>query len=244
MKRTLIFILLFIFLLNTISYGQQQNMEDGSFQVKFAKFISSYHISILLLTIGFIGMILEIFIPGFGIGGIISLVAFGLFFAGNIMADNSQWTSLIVFVVGLILLVIEAIAPGFGLPGISGIILIALGIILAMGSIREAIESLSIAIILTTIITVLLIRRGYSFKALDKVVLNTNLDKESGYVSSEEKKEYLGKEGITISELRPSGIVEIDGERQDVLSEGVFIPKDTRVKVVKVEGAKIIVRRL
>ncbi len=241
MKRILLFLLLFIVLLSGISYGQQGYMEGQS---GFAELISRNSIRILLLTIGFIGMIVEIFIPGFGIGGIISIISFGLFFAGNIIAGNSEWTSLIVFIIGLILLVIEAISPGFGLPGISGIIFIALGIILAMESIRVAIESLSISIILTTIITILLIKRGYSFKAFDRVVLNTNLNKEGGYVSSEDKDEYLGKEGVAISELRPSGIIEIDGERLDALSEGVFIPRDAKVKVVKVEGSKIIVRRL
>lgn len=241
MKRILLFLLLFIVLLSGISYGQQGYMEGQS---GFAELISRNSIRILLLTIGFIGMIVEIFIPGFGIGGIISIISFGLFFAGNIIAGNSEWTSLIVFIIGLILLVIEAISPGFGLPGISGIIFIALGIILAMESIRVAIESLSISIILTTIITILLIKRGYSFKAFDRVVLNTNLNREGGYVSSEDKDEYLGKEGVAISELRPSGIIEIDGERLDALSEGVFIPRDAKVKVVKVEGSKIIVRRL
>jgi len=226
-----------------IAYNNIVQVEE-SLQVKFSKFISNYQISILLLTFGFIGMILEIFIPGFGIGGIISIISFGLFFAGNIMAGNSQWTSLIVFIIGLILLVIEAISPGFGLPGISGIILIIAGIILAIGSVKQALESLSISIILTTIITILLIRRGYSFKSFDKIVLNTNLNKEGGYISSEDKKEYLGKEGIAISELRPSGIVEINGERLDAISEGVFIPKNANIKVVKVEGSKIIVRRL
>jgi len=226
-----------------IAYDSIVQVEEN-LQVKFSKFISSYQISILLLTFGFIGMILEIFIPGFGLGGIISIISFGLFFAGNIMAGNSQWTSLIVFIIGLILLVIEAISPGFGLPGISGIVLIVVGIILAMGSVKQAIEILSISIILTTIITILLIRRGYSLKSFEKIVLTTNLNKEGGYISSEDKGGYLGKEGITISELRPSGIVEIDGERIDAISEGVFIPKNTSIKVVKVEGSKIIVRRL
>lgn len=241
MKRTGIFILLFILLFSQLSYGQGGEASASS---AFVDLISNSKISILLLTVGFVGMILELFIPGFGVGGIISIISFGLFFAGNIMAGNSQWTSLIVFVVGLILLVIEAVSPGFGLPGISGIVLIIVGIILAMESVKEAIESLSISIILTTIITILLIRRGYRFKAFHKVVLNTNLDRESGYVSSEEKEEYLGREGVAITELRPTGVIEIDGQRLDALSEGTFIPKDTKVKVIKVEGSKIIVRRL
>ena len=112
------------------------NHVEESLQVKLAKYISNPYISSLLLTIGFVGLVIEILTPGFGIGGTISIIGFGLYFGGNILAGNSHWTSLILFVTGLILLVIEAMIPGFGLPGISGIILVLIGTVLAMGSLK------------------------------------------------------------------------------------------------------------
>ncbi|MCF6466524.1 NfeD family protein [Clostridium sp. Cult2] len=226
-----------------IQYSNIVKVEE-SMELKVAKILSSPYISTLLLTIGFVGLVIEIFTPGFGVGGTISIVAFGLFFGGNIIAGNSQWTSLAIFVTGLILLVIEAIVPGFGLPGISGIILVILGTILAMGSLSTALMSISIAIIITAIITMLLVKYGHRSPFLDKIVLTTHQKDEEGYLSSFTKDEYLGKEGITISELRPSGIIEIDGKRLDALSDGTFIPKQTNIEVVRVEGSKIIVRRV
>lgn len=217
---------------------------DESLELKFAKLLANSYISTLLITIGLIGFVIELFTPGFGIGGIISIISFGLFFAGNILAGNSQWTSLIIFVIGLILLVIEAISPGFGLPGISGIVLIVVGIVLAMGSIQSAIMSLSVAIILTAIITILLIKQGRKIEVFNKIVLSTKHDDEGGYFSAPPKYEYLDKEGIALTDLRPSGIIEIDEEKLDALSEGSYIQKGSQVKVVKVEGSKIIVRRL
>ena len=226
-----------------ISYNNIVKIEE-SMELKAAKFLSNSSISTLLLTIGFVGLVIEIFTPGFGIGGTISIIAFGLFFGGNIIAGNSQWTSLAIFVTGLILLVIEAIVPGFGLPGISGIILVILGTILAMGSLASALMSVSIAIIITAIITMLLIKYGHRSPFLDKIVLSTHQKDEEGYLSSLSRDEYLGKEGVSITELRPSGIIEIDGERLDALSSGAFIPKQSNIKVVRVEGSKIIVRRV
>lgn len=217
---------------------------DESLELKFAKLLANSYISTLLITIGLIGFVIELFTPGFGIGGIISIISFGLFFAGNILAGNSQWTSLIIFVIGLILLIIEAISPGFGLPGISGIVLIVVGIVLAMGSIQSAIMSLSVAIILTAIITILLIKQGRKIEAFNKIVLSTKHDDEGGYFSAPPKYEYLDKEGIALTDLRPSGIIEIDEEKLDALSEGSYIQKGSKIKVVKVEGSKIIVRRL
>jgi membrane-bound serine protease (ClpP class) len=225
-----------------IQYKSLVKVEEGM-ELKLARNLASPYISTMLLTIGFIGMVIEVFTPGFGVGGTVSIIAFGLFFGGNIIAGNSQWTSLAIFVTGLILLIIEAMVPGFGLPGISGIILVIAGTILAMGTLTSALMSLSIAIIITAIITILLIKYGHRSPLFDKIVLTTHQKDEEGYLSSTTKDEYLGKEGVTLSELRPSGVIEIDGKRLDALSEGSFIPKGTLIKVVRVEGAKIMVRR-
>src|SRR5699024_2202801 len=127
--------------------------ETESIQLKLAKYISNPYVSSLILTIAFVGMIIEIFTPGFGIGGTISIIGFGLYFGGNILAGHSHWTSLALFITGLILLVVEGIVPGFGLPGISGIIFVLVGIVLAMDSLGIALLSMSIAIIITSIVT-------------------------------------------------------------------------------------------
>lgn len=226
-----------------INYSDVVKVEEGK-GIKVAKFVTNPYVSTLLLTLGFVGMVIEIFTPGFGIGGIISLIGFGMFFGGNIMAGNSQWTSLVLFVIGLILLVIEGMVPGFGLPGISGIILIIAGIILAMDSFTGAIISLSVAIIVTTVISIVLIKYGYKSPLIGKAVLSKSQRNEDGYVSANPKAEFLNKEGIAITELRPTGIVDVDNHRIDALSEGNYIDKGSKIKVVKVEGSKIIVRRM
>lgn len=231
-----------------LAYFDMANLEvevlNEGLQIKLAKYVSKPFVSSLLLSIGFIGLVVELLTPGFGIGGTISIIGFGLFFGGNILSGNSNWTALALFVVGLILLVIEGMVPGFGLPGISGIIFVVGGTILAMDTFTTAILSLSIAIIITTIVTIILMKLGFKSKMLDKIILNTQHDTEKGYVSGDSKEDYLDKEGKTLSELRPSGYVDIDGERIDALSEGGYIPKNTLVKVIRVEGSKIFVRRM
>lgn len=216
---------------------------DESLQIKLAKYISNPYISSILLTLGFVGLVIEILTPGFGLGGTISIIGFGLYFGGNILAGNSHWTSLILFVTGLILLIIEALMPGFGLPGISGIILVIVGTVLAMDSLGAAVLSLSIAIIITTIVTIILVKMGFKSKMLNKIILETEHKDEKGYLSSDSMDQYMDKEGTTITELRPSGFIEIDGIKLDALSDVGLIPKDTTIKVARVEGSKIFVRR-
>ena len=219
-------------------------IEEESLQIRLSKYISSPFVSSLLLTIAFVGLVIEIFTPGFGLGGTISIIGFGLYFGGNILAGNSNWTSLVVFIIGLTLLIIEGIVPGFGFPGISGIILIIVGTILAMDSVSIAILSLSVAIIITSIVAIIFVKLGYKSKIFNRVILKNRTDSDRGFLSSQSKNELLGKEGITLSGLRPSGYIDIDGQRLDALSEGGFIPKDSKIIVVKVEGSKIFVRRI
>lgn len=217
-------------------------LEEG-LQIKLAKYISSPYISTLLLIMGFIGLVIEIMTPGFGIGGTISLLGFGLYFAGNILAGNSNWMSLLLFVLGLVLLIIEVFVPGFGLPGVSGITLVLVGTVLAMDNIRTGIMSLSIAIIISTIASFYLVKMGFKSKLFRGIILTNKLDEERGYSSGRNMKHLLDMEGVALSELRPAGFIEIDGEKLDALSEGEFISKNSLVKVVRVEGSKIYVRR-
>lgn len=218
--------------------------KQEGFQMKLAKYISSPYISSLLLTIAFVGLIVEILTPGFGLGGTISIIGFGLYFGGNILAGHSHWTSLALFITGLILLVIEGIVPGFGLPGISGIIFVSIGIILAMDSFGIALLSLSIAIIVTAIVTMILIKYGFRSALLDSIVLTTQHKGEKGYLSADSKDGLLNKKGMTLSSLRPSGFIDIEGEKVDALSDEGFIPRDTMVEIVRIEGSKIFVRRV
>ncbi len=73
-------------------------------------------------------------------------------------------------------------------------------------------------------------------------VLQQRSDSSKGYVSADlEKKSLVGKRGITLCMLRPAGKVKIEDARIDAVSDGEFIPKDSEVEVVKVEGNRVIV---
>ena len=67
---------------------------------------------------------------------------------------------------------------------------------------------------------------------------------ESGYRSVEDLTVFMDREGVASSVLRPTGIADFDGVRLNVSSEGDYIPAGTRVRIIKVEGAKILVRAI
>lgn len=217
---------------------------EPSFQLKLAALATSTTATSILLTIGFIGIVVEIFTSGFGIAGAISLISFGLYFGGMLLAGYSSWIVIVLFIIGLILLLVEVFVPGFGVPGILGITSVIASIIMSSSSLEQAIISLFISFILTTIVGILLIKFGPRNKLFNRIILSTSLNRENGYVANENFKNYVGKIGITLTPLRPSGSVEIEGKKLDVVSKNVYIEKDQQVKIVKVEGSRIVVQKI
>ncbi len=220
------------------------NIITKSFKVKAAQFLVSPFIATTLLTLGFIGLVVEVLTPGFAAGGTISLISFALFFGGNFLAGNSDWTSIIMFIVGIILIITEVIIPGFGFPGIGGILSIVISIVLASGSPQVAFLSLSVAIVLTIVTIILLVKYGAKSPYLDKVILSTKQRSESGYTSTSKKEDYLGKEGVAMTILRPAGTINLSGDRIDAVSEGTYIKKGDKVKVIEVKGTRVVVKKI
>ncbi|MDO5715405.1 MAG: nodulation protein NfeD [Tissierellia bacterium] len=211
--------------------------------VQFLSLISTSMATSILLAIAMVGMVVEIMTPGFGVGGTLSIISFGLFFMGNIMAGNSVWYSVILFLLGLLLVGIELIVPGFGLPGIGGIIFLVVGIVLAIGDLSLALISFSTALILSLIVGYFLFKRGMRLKLFQKVQLQVSSTKDRGYISSDEPDLLPGDEGITATPLRPSGYGIFRDKRFEVLSDRGYVLKNQKIVVVRIEGSKVFVHQ-
>lgn len=154
---------------------------------------------------------------------------------------------LICFVIGIGLMVLEAFMPGFGLPGISGIILEVVAVALTWMN-HGPMAALGMALIVLSILAIAIsmsLRSAANGKlSRSKLVLNDTESNEAGYRSTEDLDVFLGKEGVTTTVLRPTGMAEFDGVRLNVVSEGEFIQSGTRVQIVRVEGSRILVRTI
>lgn len=198
-------------------------------------------VNIALLTIGFIGLVVAALTPRSKTGTAISLVSFVAYF---LMNQHDEWYTIIIFVLGISLLIFEVFIPDFGIAGIIGILLIILGLYQTLGDLTQAVRDVSIAFLVSIGLVVVLAKRGYSFDNFSKLVLNTDLNSSRGFLSSTDYSALLGKTGTTLTGLRPTGKAVFEETIVDVLSEGGSIPKDSEIEVVKVEGSKIVVRRL
>jgi len=156
---------------------------------------------------------------------------------------NMTWVPAVCFIVGFLLIIFEMFTPGFGVPGISGIIFLALGVMFTARNLTEALIMTFLVIIIVGVLIFIFFRLAKKGKLNNKIILVDKMNKESGFVGRDENPDLLGKEGITVTMLRPAGTIEINGEKVDVVTEGEFIPKGVMVKVIKVEGLRIVVKK-
>lgn len=154
--------------------------------------------------------------------------------------------TLICLIVGFILLVIEMFLPGIGIAGVTGVIsLIAVVVLqLGWGNPRVALYVIAIALLII-ILGLVWIIRSFQKGRLSKsfLVLREQSDGTSVPEVASAKADLVGKSGVALTTLRPAGIAEIEGKRVDVTTAGEFIPKGSRVTVVKAEGMHILVNR-
>lgn len=197
--------------------------------------------NILLLSVGFIGLVIAGLTRHYIIGGILAIGSFSGYFFLN---GSGQWFPIIIFILGILLIILEVFIPNFGVAGILGGILLFGGIYLNYGDAGKSLFDLSVAGIISVILAVILLKNGYTFGNFDKLILEDNLNKVSGFSSNKDYTDYLGKKGITTTTLRPTGKVSFDDIELDVLSSGEQIESGIPVEVIKVEGSKIIVRRV
>ncbi|PAB58932.1 NfeD family protein [Anaeromicrobium sediminis] len=211
--------------------------------LKIAQIVSNPYVATFLIVIGFLGIIIEIMTPGFGIGGLVGIIGFFTFFFGKNLSGDSSMIIIGVFVLGIILFAIEVGIPGFGIFGISGIILIITSIILSFNSIVVGVYALLVSLILCIVVGIFLFKYGPKSKYLNHIILDEKL-------SIKNQEEYLEHEllinevGIAITTLRPAGTANIKGNRHDVITEGNFIKAGEQIKVIKVIGKKIIVKKV
>ena len=152
---------------------------------------------------------------------------------------------LVCFFVGVGLLVLEAFMPGFGIAGVSGIVVETVAVVLTWIN-HGPVAALGMLLIILSMVAIAIsmsLRSATNGRlSKSRLILRETESNEAGYRSTEDMEVFMGREGQTTTVLRPSGIAEFDGVRLNVVSEGEFIPSGTAVRVVRIEGSRILVR--
>jgi membrane-bound serine protease (ClpP class) len=219
---------------------------------RVVRFLTHPLVSPFLLSLGFLGLLIEIKTPAFGLAGLTGVGALALFFGSHFIIGLAGWEVALLVGVGIILLLVELIVlPGFGIAGILGGLAILVSIFLSLvgrfpdtGDILIALWILGFSVVLVGFVGWQLIRRLPADRRGKNLLHREELTRELGYVSAQRREDLVGREGITLTDLRPAGTVSVANERIDAVSEGPWVAAGTAVRVVRSEGYRHIVAPL
>jgi membrane-bound serine protease (ClpP class) len=218
-----------------------RSTQEYTWGERLARFATSPQVSALLLSLGMLGLLIEMQTLH-GIAGLVGVTALALFFGTHVYAGFSNGIVLALAAIGILGILWELhVVPGHGIPGILGTICLLLAALFAFGLpfFFVAVETIATAIVLT-VIGFTLVTRSLPENAWARR-LALGAAQGSDYVTSDDHTSLHGLTGTAASYLRPAGIAAIEGRRVDVLTEGEFIPQGTPIRVVRVEGSRIFV---
>lgn len=212
----------------------------------------------VLIMLIIAGIYFELQTPGVTFPIILALAAAVFYFAPLYLDGLAQHWEIIVFVIGVILIALEIfVIPGFGITGISGIALVVLGLTFAMidnhvfelgysKALPEIFKSFMVVILsisLSLFLSIYLSSKLITSSRIEGLALKAEQTREQGFLSVDDKSNLLGKTGITVTMLRPSGKIEIDGEVLDALSEIGYINANEPIIINRYESGQLYVTK-
>jgi len=211
---------------------------------------------LIMLILG--GIYFEMQSPGIGFALLVAIVGAVLYFSPLYLEGLAANWEILIFIIGLILIALEIfVVPGFGITGISGITLTFAGLVLSLvknvNFSFDEVNSNDLLIAVGTVffgsiagvgLAIYLSQKMFAAETgrFSHLLLHQVMKKEDGYLGVDtELLQLKGKKGISVTTLRPSGKINIEGRNYDALAESGMIDKGTRIIVTRVETAQLYV---
>ncbi len=234
---------------------------DPGWVDRFADFLRIPAVAVILVMVGFIGLILELKVPGLTVPGITAALCFVLVFWSQSRFSGEMFVlALLLFILGLVLLGVEIfVLPGFGVCGISGILFLLAGLgLVTMEKVPDTTTEwvafgtrtsyYLFALIGALVFAFLIAKFLPQVPGANRLLLAPPPDAPASAApelpGASAAAELLGAIGTTTTALRPAGVVRFGDQFVDVVSDGGFVPTGTRVQVIAVEGTRIVVKEV
>ena len=250
-------------LLDALGLGRAEvQRPEASWAEKLARILTDPTFSGILMSVGMLGLLMELYTPGFGWTGAIGLTCLATFFFGHMVVDLAGWEEALLFLAGLVALGLEAfVFPGFGISGVLGIALVGTSLVLAMvglpvdvswevGAIESALGTVLLSLAGTVIGLIALVRFLPGRDGRGWMVLSATLgesapspDAPDFHSAPSDWSRFSGQRGVAHTDLRLAGKARIGDELVDVVSLAEYLPRGAPVRVVEVEGVRVVVVR-
>jgi membrane-bound ClpP family serine protease len=227
-----------------------------------AAFFRSPVVRLFLVMIGIIGLILEMKMPGLGLPGVVAAVSFVLFFWSNsTISGEFTWLAILLFVLGLILIGLEVfVMPGMAVFGISGVVLVVFSLVLVTlekaptttrgwWELGGTLAAYSFSLVAAITVAILIARYLPQIPYANRLMLKPPVDKADSLEEAQASTvggnpALLGAIGESATPLRPAGKAKFGDDFLDVVAEGSYVDPGKMVKVVEIEGNRIVVKEV
>jgi len=233
----------------------------GELQVNWAEDMIGWleMVEPFLLVVGFLLILLEIKTPGFGLPGVLGSGFLGLAMVYSYLVGLAEITEILLFFLGLAALATEIfLLPGTLVFGATGFLCLVLALVLSRQSFVLPSNAVEESILLTnltnlTLLFVLVLICGWLMwkwlprvPVLNRVLLAPPAPPSSGAGSglglpNASLTALVGRTGTAATPMRPTGTMELEGDRIDVVTEGEFLEEGAAVKVLYVQGNRVVV---
>jgi len=214
------------------------------------RFLTHPLVSPLLLSVGALGLVFELKAGAFGLGGLVSVLALALFFGASYLQGLAGWQEALLLVVGLVALAIEILVlPGFGVAGVIGLVCLTVSVVLALTGtapsptdLAQALAILAASAVISAAVIYTWIRHLPTSNRFGGLLLKGAGHRVDGFVTAPSRPELVGRSGIALTDLRPSGTAGFGEERLDVVTEGEYLAEGTTIEVIRSDGYRHVVR--
>ena len=241
-------------LLDSLGYSSVQTIETTeNWSEAIVRFLTNPVVASLLTTFGFLGILFELQSPGWGIPGFVGLACLILSLSASYIAQLATMSDMLFVLTGLALILLEVLViPGFGIAGLGGIGLMIYGLYLLLlpdipvgeEVLGQAMDGFLIGLVGAVIGLVLLAKLMIKTKFWEQLTAPDTQKKEDGYSNTLGWESLQGETGIADTDLHPSGWVRVKDQRIFVVSEGEFIEEGKEIKILSVDGNRVLVREL
>jgi membrane-bound serine protease (ClpP class) len=219
---------------------------------KLVRFLTHPVLAPMLLSLGFLGLLVEIKTPTFGVAGGLGLLCLAAFFGARWLVNLAGMEEVLLLGAGVVLVALEIlVVPGVGVAGVLGSLAILASVTLSMvGSyptMNEVIGALgivAISILALGLLTFGVLRHIPHSRGMSGIFLKRSTSRETGYLSAPDMSGMVGASGMALTDLRPSGTARFGDDRMDVVTEGPWIEEGTKVKVVRAGVSGLVVREI
>jgi len=154
---------------------------------------------------------------------------------------------IILILIGAAAFFLEVFVPSGGLISVMAVACTVAAICLAFSrqGVTVGLSMIMAALILIPTSLILALRAFPKTRIGKRLILAQSQTKEEGFISQDKRElDLIGKTGIVVTMLRPVGAARINGSKYDVMTEGELVEKGAEIEVRRVEGNRIVVRKI